>query len=284
MNGNETRISIDVKLTTIRSFDQFKTQSEYTCRNGLQMTFKATDSPLPRHDNVFPFRFRLVAASLAVLTVISFQTYASVSSAVEPNSTPTRTRSLELPVFLPDGSEFRTWEPDEFRFSRTLYVSQRHQNASDANPGTEAKPLKTIGRAAELLQPGERVIVGAGVYREWVCPPRGGTDADHMISYEAAPGAEVIIKGSEILKAKVEQSVPWIPDPVPGTEAQIAATKIRMIRLPRTLFPGYNPFAVCNYPQVDELTYWNLSELFKKPMAKIFLQYRGMMFQVGKRL
>ena len=248
----------------------------------MEMMFKSRIARLARHFKDCPCRF--FAALLAVVAVSLFQTQPAKLAAAPSQSASARTRSLEPPVFLPDGSEFRTWEPDEFRFSRTLYVSQRHQNASDANPGTEAKPLKTIGRAAELLQPGERVIVGSGVYREWVCPPRGGTDADHMISYEAAPGAEVIIKGSEILKAKVEQSVPWIPDPVPGTEAQIAATKIRMIRLPRTLFPGYNPFAVSNYPQVDELTYWNLSELFKKPMAKIFLQYRGMMFQDGKRL
>ena len=56
-----------------------------------------------------------------------------------------------------------------------------------------------------------------------------------------------------------------------------------MARLPRELFAGYNPFAICNYPQVDEITYWNLPELFGKPIAKLFLQVRGLVFQDGRR-
>ena len=69
--------------------------------------------------------------------------------------------------------------------------------ASDTNLGTAEMPFKTIGRAAELLEPGERVLVASGVYREWVRPARGGTDPEHIISYEAAPGADVVVKGSE---------------------------------------------------------------------------------------
>lgn len=194
----------------------------------------------------------------------------------------TATRSLDPPVFLPDGTEFRTWEPREHRFQRTLFVDQRHPQASDTNPGTQQLPFKTISRAAELLQPGERVVVASGIYREWVCPLRGGLDAEHLISYEAAPGAQVVIKGSEILTEKLQESRPWIPDP--GTPAKPGAAPIRMVRLPRHLFPGYNPFAVCNYPQADEMTYWKLGELFGKPMANIFLQYRGLVFQDGRRL
>lgn len=192
------------------------------------------------------------------------------------------TRSLQPPVFLPDGTEFRTWEPREHHFQRTLYVDQRHPKASDTNAGTAELPFKTISRAAEVLQPGERVIVASGVYREWVCPPRGGLDAEHLISYEAAPGAQVVIKGSEILTEKLQESVPWVPDP--GTPAKPGATAIKMVRLPRRYFVGYNPFAVCNYPQADEITYWKLGELFGKPMASIFLQYRGLLFQDGRRL
>ena len=201
-----------------------------------------------------------------------------------PTSPAVATRSLVPAVSLPDGREFRTWEPVEYRFSRTLYVDQRHPRASDTNPGTAAMPFKTIGRAAELLQPGERVLVASGVYREWVCPARGGTDPEHIISYEASPGAQVVVKGSEVLRSKLEESRPWLPDPVPGVPPKVVPRPIRMVRLPRSMFTGYNPFAVCNYPQVDELPYWNLPALFGKPMAKIFLQYRGLVFQDGKRL
>ena len=111
-------------------------------------------------------------------------------------------RSLTPPAFLPDGSEFKTWEAP-LEFSRTYYVDQSDLKASDGNPGTKELPFKTISRAAELLQPGERVVVGTGVYREWVRPARGGTDPEHMISYEAAPGAKVVIKGSRAPESQV---------------------------------------------------------------------------------
>ena len=50
-----------------------------------------------------------------------------------------------------------------------------------------------------MAMPGERVVVAAGVYREQVSPARGGTGPGRMISYEAAPGADVIIKGSALV-------------------------------------------------------------------------------------
>ena len=73
-------------------------------------------------------------------------------------------RSLEPPVMLPDGSEFKTWE-QPLRFDRTYYVDQAHPNASDANPGSSERPFATINRAAQILQPGERVVVASGIYR-----------------------------------------------------------------------------------------------------------------------
>ena len=81
-------------------------------------------------------------------------------------------RSLVPPVLLPDGTEFKTWEPAEaVEPQRTFFVAQRHPRASDGNPGTEDRPWKTIGRAAKVLEPGDRVIVKQGLYREWVRPP-----------------------------------------------------------------------------------------------------------------
>ena len=58
-------------------------------------------------------------------------------------------------------------------------------------------PLKTISAAEELAQPWDTIIVHEGIYREEINPPRGGTsDADRIV-YIAAPGAKVVIKGSE---------------------------------------------------------------------------------------
>src|SRR6185503_21126589 len=88
---------------------------------------------------------------------------------------------------LPDGTEFVSWE-QPLTFSKTYYVDNTTPNADDNGPGDKARPFRTIGKAAQLLQPGERVVIAAGIYRECVRPARGGTGSGQMISYEAAPG------------------------------------------------------------------------------------------------
>ena len=84
---------------------------------------------------------------------------------------------LDPPVMLPDGSSFLTWS-DQTRYTRTIHVSGNDPAASDENPGTAERPLRTINRAAELVRPGERVLIHSGVYREMVQPAsrsRGAT-------------------------------------------------------------------------------------------------------------
>ena len=96
---------------------------------------------------------------------------------------------------LPDGKEYTSWEVP-VTYSKTYYVDNGNPNASDKNEGTKEQPFLTISKAAEVLQPGERVVINSGVYREQVRPLQGGSGADKMISYEAASGAKVIVKGS----------------------------------------------------------------------------------------
>jgi hypothetical protein len=71
---------------------------------------------------------------------------------------------------------------------------------SDSNPGTRQAPFRTIQHAAEVSQPGDTITVHAGVYRERIDPPRGGTSEVKRITYQAAPGEKVIITGSELIK------------------------------------------------------------------------------------
>jgi hypothetical protein len=59
-------------------------------------------------------------------------------------------------------------------------------------------PFKTINQAAQELEPGERVVIASGVYREAIRPARGGTAPDKLISYEPAPGTNVVISGALI--------------------------------------------------------------------------------------
>ena len=86
------------------------------------------------------------------------------------------TASLASNSLLPDGKEFPAWEKP-LHFSKTYYVDGQAKNAEDSGPGTKERPFKTINHAAQVLKPGERVMIAAGVYREFVQPARGGTDA-----------------------------------------------------------------------------------------------------------
>ncbi|MCP4313347.1 MAG: DUF1565 domain-containing protein [Bacteroidetes bacterium] len=87
-------------------------------------------------------------------------------------------------------------------FAKAIDNKEFHvaRNGSDANPGSEDKPFLTIQKAANVAQPGNVITVHEGVYREWVNPPRGGSSADRAIVYQAAPGENVVIKGSELIK------------------------------------------------------------------------------------
>jgi parallel beta-helix repeat protein len=173
---------------------------------------------------------------------------------------------------LPDGTEFPVWEKP-LHFTHTYYVNNQAANASDTNPGTEQKPFKTISRAAQVLQPGERVVIATGTYRELIRPARGGSSAEAMISYEAAPGAKVVVKGSQIATG-------WKP----STGFRISgigpedSKPVQAWELPLTgaMFPtGYNPFGVDN---VIGNRFW--IDYAKDNMATYFRR-RGMVFVDG---
>ena len=76
----------------------------------------------------------------------------------------------------------------------TLHVAP---HGSDAADGSQEQPLRTINHAAQVAAAGDTVVVHAGEYREWVKPARGGLSDQRRITYTAAPGEHVVIKGSE---------------------------------------------------------------------------------------
>jgi hypothetical protein len=97
--------------------------------------------------------------------------------------------------------------------------------ADDAD-GSDQHPFRTISHAARLAQPGDTVVVHGGVYREWVRPRFSGLSDRRRITYTAAAGEHVVIKGSE-------QVTGW--QQVDGTvwRAPVA----------NSLFGSFNPFA-----------------------------------------
>lgn len=78
--------------------------------------------------------------------------------------------------------------------SREYHVAK---NGNDWGKGTKEAPFATISRAADVAMPGDTVIVHEGEYREWVDPKMGGNSELERITYCAAPGERVVIKGSE---------------------------------------------------------------------------------------
>lgn len=68
---------------------------------------------------------------------------------------------------------------------------------SDSNPGTKARPWKTVQHAADRLLPGQTVFLRAGTYRERVLPARSGT-AGRYITYAAYPGEAPVIDGATV--------------------------------------------------------------------------------------
>jgi hypothetical protein len=105
----------------------------------------------------------------------------------------------------------------------TLHVAA---DGADTGDGSAERPFRTINRAAELAVAGDTVLVHAGEYREWVRPRRGGLSGTRRITYQAAPGEHVVIKGSE---------------PVTGWEPEQGT--VWRVSVPDALFGDWNPFA-----------------------------------------
>jgi alpha-N-arabinofuranosidase len=73
-------------------------------------------------------------------------------------------------------------------------------NGDDKASGSLLHPLRTISAAALLAQPGDSITVHEGICRERLNPPRGGLCDSRRITYRAAPGEKVEIRGSEIIR------------------------------------------------------------------------------------
>ncbi|MDR0593788.1 MAG: right-handed parallel beta-helix repeat-containing protein [Bifidobacteriaceae bacterium] len=100
------------------------------------------------------------------------------------------------------------------------------KTGDDGASGTAAQPFLTIGRAAKAAQAGDDVVVHRGVYREWVAPENPGLSNQRRITFTAAPGEHVAIKGSE---------------PVTGWTPERAG--VWRVTVDNALFGDFNPFA-----------------------------------------
>jgi len=174
---------------------------------------------------------------------------------------------------LPDGTEHVTWE-QPLTFSKTYYVDNHSARANDSGPGTRQRPFRTINRAAQVLQPGERVVIASGIYRECVRPVRGGASPAQMISYEAAPGARVFVRGSEVLKDG------WQPESTSmGFGVGAGQVPTWQHGLTGAMFPdAYNPFGLASAP--GDRSWLDTKSVDMGP----YFRRRGLVFMDGKPL
>jgi hypothetical protein len=109
-------------------------------------------------------------------------------------------------------------------WAREIHVTKAGSNSAH---GSHTNPYLTITKAASVAQPGDTVIVHAGTYREWIKPIHGGTSERKRITYRAASGEKVVIKGSERITSWTRQ-----------------AGDLWKVELPNSFFGEYNPYAL----------------------------------------
>ncbi|MBQ3476864.1 MAG: right-handed parallel beta-helix repeat-containing protein [Clostridia bacterium] len=178
-------------------------------------------------------------------------------------------------AILPDGSTFDFWER-ECHYERELIVDGASLQASDDNDGSADRPLKTIGRAAQLATPGTRVRIHAGLYRECVSPARGGEGPERMIAYEAYGDGPVVIRASEAVRV-FTPSAGWSLQR-PGQARDVSGVQVWQYALDPELFKGYNPFCAVN------MLHDRLFIEYDKTDMTPYLNRRGCVFCDGRPL
>ena len=85
---------------------------------------------------------------------------------------------------------------------KKFYVAQNNPAASDCNPGTLDKPIKSISEAVRRMSKYDEVIISEGIYREEIKLPVNGHcyTPELMPVFRAVEGEEVFIKGSDLFK------------------------------------------------------------------------------------
>ena len=133
------------------------------------------------------------------------------------------------------------------------------------------------------------MVIASGIYREAIHPARGGTGPGKLISYEAAPGANVVISGAMVGNN-------WAPSSGFGSRGQHKGNpQIYEAKLDGDWFGGYNPFAMVNLPQQKAFLVtvgnrlpgssgYNMPWLREKNNLATYYRRRGLVFVDSKPL
>ena len=120
------------------------------------------------------------------------------------------------------------------------------------------------------------ITVHAGTYREWINPARGGESDAKRIVYQAAPGEEVFIKGSEVITGWKKEK---------GSEGMESY-------IPNAFFGSYNPYQDSIYGDwfSDKGRIHHTGEVFlngkslyeKEKLEKVIIQFPLMALKIRK--
>lgn len=103
-----------------------------------------------------------------------------------------------------------------------IYVSKNFELKGD---GTKEKPFSTIMEASQVAKAGDEIIVGAGVYREYIDPVNSGASDYTRIVYKAEVEKTAIITGAEIAKD-------W----------ELIEKDVWKFKINNSIFGDYNPY------------------------------------------
>lgn len=79
----------------------------------------------------------------------------------------------------------------------TYVVDRAAAGAADTNAGNEARPFETVQHAAEIVKPGDTVLVMAGSYDERIRVKAGG-EAGQSITFRAVPRHSAVVSGFDL--------------------------------------------------------------------------------------
>lgn len=122
---------------------------------------------------------------------------------------------------------------------RQIHVEQEDPAADDRNPGSVDAPLRTIQRAMQLLQAGDDVIVGPGIYRETIVVPAMQETRYSTVIRARVPGT-VVVKGSDLVSGWIRSSPDtWVTSWEGKEPEQIYRAGAALKQIGGTVFGGY---------------------------------------------
>jgi len=131
----------------------------------------------------------------------------------------------------------------------TSNAADRFVNAAtgdNSNSGTKASPYKTINAAVQLLEPGDRVSIAPGIYRETVNVSAIGTPENPVIIESEDPSNPAIISGADALTGWKPLAGSSLPEAKHPNASEIYYTDIDWE--PKHIFSGAHQQRVARLP------------------------------------